>query len=170
MSVKFRYVLVITLFLTASFSGCMKKENYPDTPQIEFLGYTNVYDTGMYATGGIINISFKDGNGDIGFLSEADTFPPYQPGGPYYYNFVITYFEKRNGIFTEVDLSLPFSARIPYLTPQNPGKAIKGTISNTIEYFLKPAYDTIQYKLFIYDRALHKSNVVTTPEIILRRR
>jgi len=83
----------------------MKQEHYPDTPQIEFLSYTNVFDTGRFAVKGILNISFQDGNGDIGFLSDGDTFPPFQPNGPYYYNYVIMYFEKQNGVYKQIDLN-----------------------------------------------------------------
>ena len=165
-----KYLFILPIILAGILSGCMKKESYPDTPQIGFLSYTSVFDTGQYAKQGILSISFQDGNGDIGFYSDADTFPPYQSKGPYYYNFVIQYFEKQNGVFNQVVTLIPFSARIPWLTPLDPGKAIKGTISNTMDMNPHPLHDTIQFKAFIYDRALHKSNVITTPEIILRRR
>lgn len=165
-----KYFFLLPVVFLFFLSGCMKKESYPDIPQIEFVSYTNVFDTGRYAIQGILNISFRDGNGDIGFYSDADTFPPYQPGGQYYYNYVIIYFEKQNGVYKQIDLSPPFSSRIPWLTPLDPGKAIKGTISDKMD-FMNPIhlYDTIQLKAFIYDRALHQSNVITTPEIILRR-
>jgi len=160
------------LFLLASwiifFSSCMKKEKYPDTPQIEFAGWTSVFDTGQFAKRGIMNITFKDGNGDIG-LNPGDTFPPFNKQGDYYYNYIITYFEKQAGAYVKVDLNPPFSARIPVLTPDDPNKAIKGIIVDTLALNPHPLFDTIRFELFIYDRALHKSNVVITPDIILRR-
>jgi len=149
-------------------TSCMKQEDYPDIPEIEFANWVSVFDTGQYAKTGALTILFQDGNGDIG-LNPGDTFPPYNKEGQYYYNYVITYFEKRQGIFVKVDLYPPFSARIPVLTPDYPDKAIKGIIADTLELNPKPLYDTIRFDLFIYDRALNKSNVVTTPEIILRR-
>jgi len=150
------------------FAGCMKKQSYPDTPQISLLGFETFYDTAWVLRTGILAISYQDGNGDIG-LNTGDTFSPYQRGGPYYYNFVIDYFEKQNGVFTKVDLAIPFSRRIPVLTPDDPGRAIKGFIYDTIGLYPPPLHDTIKFEVYIYDRALNKSNVITTPEIILRR-
>ena len=150
--------------------SCIKQEHYPDVPQIQFLNFYTGFDTSQYAVNGILSISFTDGNGDIG-LAARDTLPPYNMSGPYYYNYVLTFFNKVNGIYTPIELNPPFSARIPVLSPEYPGKAIKGVISDTINLNLipHPGYDTIRFEAFIYDRALNKSNVVTTPDIILKR-
>jgi hypothetical protein len=147
----------------------MKKQSFPDTPVISLTGMEVIYDTAGFARQGILTISYQDGNGDIG-LSAGDTFPPYDSAGPYYYNFVIHHFEKQNGVFQQVDELIPFSARIPVLAPNDPNKAISGYISNTLILYPPPPHDTIKFEAFIYDRALHKSNVVTTPEIILKRK
>jgi len=164
-----RYVF---LFLFASglyfLPSCMKKETFPDVPEIEFAGWTSVFDTGQFAIRGILAITFKDGNGDIG-LNPADTFPPFNKQGDYYYNYVITYYEKQLGAYVKIDLDPPFSARIPVLTPDDPNRAIKGFIADTLAMNPHPLFDTIRFELYIYDRALHQSNVVTTPDIILRR-
>ena len=146
----------------------MKQENYPDVPQIKLLNYTNVFDTGQYAVRGILNISFTDGDGDIG-LNPGDTSPPFNAAGLYYYNYVIKYFEKQQGVFKLIDLSPPFSARIPVLNREFPGKPIKGIISDTLGLNVHPLFDTIKFEAFIYDRTLNQSNVISTPEIILKR-
>ena len=151
------------------FPSCMKKEVYPDTPEIHFQNFVTEFDTGKVAKRGYLTISFKDGNGDIGLRPEEKQ-PPYDTAGPYYYNFIIDYWEKQNGTYVKLDLLIPLSARIPYLTPADPNKAIKGFIVDTIMLNPRPAHDTIKFKFFIYDRALHKSNVDSTPPIILRRR
>jgi len=164
----FFYLFLLGAFL-AVFSGCMKKQSFPDTPEISLLSLDLTYDTAHVVRTGILSISYQDGNGDIG-LNPSDTFPPYQRNGPYYYNYVMTYFEKQNGVFNQVDLLIPFSLRIPVLTPNYPDKAIKGFIVDTLGLYPPPVHDTIKFELFIYDRALHKSNVVTTPEIILKRK
>jgi hypothetical protein len=163
------YILFFLAVLFTAFSGCMKKQSYSDTPEIGYLGFELIYDTAQVVRTGILSISYQDGNGDIG-LSPSDTFPPYQRNGQYYYNYVITYFEKQNGVFKQVDLTIPFSLRIPVLTPDDPNKAIKGYILDTIGLYPPPLHDTIKFEAFIYDRALNKSNVITTPEIILRRK
>ena len=161
------YSLFVISFFSV-FSGCVKEENYPDVPQIEFLSYNNVFDTGQYAVRGILIISFTDGDGDIG-LNPDNTRPPYDTAGPYYYNYVISYFEKQQGIFKLIDLNPPFSARIPVLNSEFPGKPIKGIIADTLELNPHPLFDTIKFEAFIYDRTLNKSNVISTQEIILKR-
>jgi hypothetical protein len=158
-------LLLPLLFLAA---GCMKKQSYPDTPQIGLNSFTLIFDSAAYAKQGVLSVSFTDGNGDIG-LSEGDTLSPYERTGPYYYNFVISYFEKQNGIFKPIPLTPPFSGRIPILSPGDPGKAIKGDIVDTLLMNPMPVYDTVKFEVFLYDRALHKSNTLSTPEIILRR-
>jgi len=157
--------MLVALF---SFSSCMKRESFPDIPEIEFAGYLNLYDTGQFARKGVLSITFHDGNGDIG-LNARDTSYPYQRGGDYYYNYIINYYEKQNGTFVKIDLDPPLNARIPVLTPDDPNRAIKGIIIDTLELNPHPLYDTIQLELFIYDRALNKSNVVFTPAILLRK-
>ena len=149
--------------------GCLKPEQYPDIPEIRYENFIRVYDTGTYAIRGILIFSFRDGNGDIGLNNGKDTLPPYNKNGDYYYNLVITYFEKQNGTYIKVETEPPFSSRIPVLNPDNPGKAIKGMITDTIPLNPHPVYDTILFEVFIYDRALNKSNVITTPEIILKK-
>lgn len=163
---------IIGLFLLAS---CMKKEVYPDIPEIAFQDFTLQYGSRIYPDSGFLTISFKDGNGDIGFR-DSDTFPPFNIGSIYHYNYIIDYYEKQNGIFVkkvfDTASGLSFNARIPYLTPNDPNKSIKGFIVNTLDFHLMPApvYDTIKLKFFIYDRALNKSNVDSTPPIILKKR
>ena len=164
----FFFALFIGVF-SVIFSGCMKKQNYSDIPQISLVGMELLVDTAQIVRTGILTISYQDGNGDIG-LNAADTFPPYQKGGQYYYNYVINYFEKQNGVFQQVDLIIPFSLRIPVLTPNDPNKPVKGYITDSITLYPPPLHDTIKFEAYIYDRALNKSNTITTPEIVLRRK
>ncbi len=150
-------------------SSCIKQENYPIIPEIGYQWMNLYFDSSSpYAKTGILSITFQDGDGDIG-LNPRDTFPPYNYGGSYYYNYVISYYEKRDTGYVLVPLDPPFSTRIPVLNPNYPGKPIKGIIVDTLSLDPAPEYDTIRLELFIYDRALHKSNVITTPDIILRR-
>jgi hypothetical protein len=158
--------LAVVVLATPS---CMKEEKFSDIPQIAFENFTLEFDTGNYATRGYLTISFKDGDGDIGLRTDQKE-PPYNPGSPYYYNYIIDYYEQQNGVFVKVDLDPSFNARIPYLTPSDLNKAIKGFIVDTLGLSPVPVHDTIKFKFFIYDRALHKSNVDSTPPIIVRKR
>jgi len=146
----------------------MKKETFPDIPEIEFAGYKNIFDTNQYAKFGELSITFRDGNGDIG-LGEGDTNYPFQRGGDYFYNYFINYYEKQNGTFVKVDLVPDLNSRIPVLTPDYPNKAIKGLIVNTLILNPHPLFDTIRFEMYIYDRALNKSNVIVTPAFLLRK-
>jgi hypothetical protein len=169
MKKQFNHFILFAGAILLVLSGCMKKQSFSDIPQISFMSMELLFDTAQVVRTGILTISYQDGNGDIG-LSPADTFSPYQRNGPYYYNYVINYFEKQNGVFQQVDLAIPFSLRIPVLTPNDPNKAIKGYITDSMDLYPPPLHDTIKFEAFIYDRALNKSNTITTPEIILRRR
>ncbi|MFZ4520826.1 MAG: hypothetical protein ACOYNC_03935 [Bacteroidales bacterium] len=150
-------------------SSCMKKEVYPVIPAIAYQNFTMEFDTGQRPTRGFLTISFKDGDGDIG-LRINQTEPPFDTGSIYYYNYIIDYYERQNGTFVKIDLDQTYNARIPYLTPNDPNKAIKGFIVDTLLLNPFPVYDTVKFKFYIYDRALNKSNVDSTPPIILRRR
>lgn len=161
-------LLFAMMALTLLSSSCLKKESYPDTPQIAFEGITVVFDTGRIAKQAYLVISFQDGDGNIG-LYPGDTNYPYNKDGNYYYNYVISYYERQMGKFVEIPLDPPYSARIPYLTPGESGKAIKGIIVDTLTLNPMPVFDTVKFLFFIYDRSLNKSNVDSTPPIILRR-
>jgi hypothetical protein len=136
----FFFFALFTGVIFMIFSGCMKKQNFSDIPQISYTGMELLVDTAGVVRTGILTISYQDGNGDIG-LSAADTFSPYQKGGQYYYNYVINYFEKQNGIFQQVDLTIPFSLRIPVLTPNDPNKPIQGYIADSIGLYPPPRHD-----------------------------
>ena len=166
--VKWSLIFVISLIFL--FNACVKREKYPDTPSIDLVHFISVFDSGKYAIRGIMTISFTDGNGDIGYF-DRDTISPYDTAGPYYYNYVITFFAKQAGIYHQIDLQPPFSVRIPVLNTEFPGKAITGTITDTLNLSTIPPtmYDTIRFEAFIYDRALNRSNTIQTPEIVLKR-
>lgn len=155
---KNRYKYLVFLLLIAAFLiSCSKKEEYPIIPEIEFLGMTKLYDPVLQRYDrGVLAISFKDGDGDIG-LFDNQAEPPY--------NFYVKYFELQNGAETRVVISdtNEFNARIPVLTPSGSVKAIKGEIEDTLNIFnmLSP-FDTIKFEVYLVDRELHKSNTVST--------
>ncbi|MBI9038807.1 MAG: hypothetical protein JEY97_11790 [Bacteroidales bacterium] len=149
----------ISLFL---FSSCQKTEKYSDIPQIEFSGITKIFTPNNIVDKVVLKIAFTDGDGDIG-LTQNDTLPPYD------YNFFIKYFEKREGEFVEVVLAdFSFNARIPILTPEGRNKSIKGEIQDTIIINTMSVYDTIRFETYIVDRALHESNIITTPDVVTK--
>jgi len=168
--------LISTLFLVLILSyACTKKDVYPIEPHIDLKSFEKMPDSKGIDSMGIIGLYFTDGDGDLG-LRPTDTSSNYS------YNLFIKYFEKKKGKFEEIIITtfntqtlkfdtLWFNGRIPNLTPAGKSKAITGEIYDTlfINNFTSP-YDTIKYQIYIQDRALHKSNVVETPEIVVQKK
>lgn len=148
-------------------ASCIKRDEYPDRPLIEYKDFIKINNGLGYDDKGILILSFTDGDGDIG-LKQSDTFPPYHPGSQYYYNFFITYYEKQHGEYEEVILPISNNARIPILSSTMSGKALKGEIEMElyINNYTSP-FDTIRFRAYITDRALHHSDTITTPDIII---
>ncbi|RLD35403.1 MAG: hypothetical protein DRJ02_08950 [Bacteroidetes bacterium] len=172
-------ILFIPLVLSGLiFLSCRKFEEYPVEPAIEFKDFLLEYnlETGKTERGVLI-FSYTDGDGDLG-LGPEDTRPPFNLGGDYYYNLIIKYFERQNGVFIEVPLlawnpdsarydTLTFNTRFPKLIPEVLDKPIKGVFNDTL-FILNPLsqYDTIKFSAYIIDRALHESNTIETPPIV----
>lgn len=169
MKIKTNILLFILFAWIVSISSCRKPEEYSIVPYIEYVNFTKIQTANGVDSKGILNISFKDGDGDIG-LSKTDTMPPYNVGSPYYYNLCLTYYEKQHGEYVPVELPFETSIRIPIITPISKNKTIKGTIEAELFFNnVLSTFDTIAYDIFLYDRALHKSNVIRTPDIIVNK-
>lgn len=152
-----------------SFSSCLKTEEFPPIPSLEFKSLE------IEGTRGVLTVEFKDGDGDVG-LNEGDTLPPYQFGGDYYYNLIVDYYEMKNGEWSKVNFdSIPgsatFSDRIPNLTPEGQNKKLEGEIEQELApfYYLLPSVstaDTFQFRIRLIDRALNVSNEVESQVLI----
>ncbi|MEI6764729.1 MAG: hypothetical protein WCM76_03745 [Bacteroidota bacterium] len=166
---RFILLIVFLYFSAAMFIACKKKETYPIEPHIEFMSFTKVQNSTGIDDKGKLKISFTDGDGDVGLRPE-DTIAPYDTSSRYHYNFFITYYEKQKGVYKEVHLPVSNNSRIPDLTPSGDDKSLNGEIE--IELFINnpfSQYDTIRFDAAIADRALHESNIITTPDIIVKK-
>ncbi|MBR4536298.1 MAG: hypothetical protein IKO62_06540 [Bacteroidales bacterium] len=156
----FLTILLLALLLCA----CRKVEKFAVEPHIEFVSLEPIDEpyNGMDVR---LTFKFQDGDGDIG-LDNNDLQFPFDTSSIYYYNCFITYFEKQNGVFVEVELPSSLNMRIPRLSDSTP-ESISGEIYLDL-YANNPfsPYDTIRYELFIVDRALNHSNTITTTEYI----
>ncbi|MCQ2292393.1 MAG: hypothetical protein MJZ39_04465 [Bacteroidales bacterium] len=148
--------------------GCGPREKFSEVPFIQFISVEKVDDGTGIDNQANLTIHFQDGNGDIG-LRASDTTGIFSPDSEYYYNFFINYYEKQNGEWVEVELPTPLHARLPYLSESVP-ESIEGdiTILTFINNYFSP-YDTIKLSCQLVDRSLNRSNVIETPEIIVKK-
>jgi hypothetical protein len=163
---RFLPLIILSVFVLDS---CTKEEVFPPEPAITFVSFTKKANTTSVDDKGVLNIFFTDGDGDLG-LDDADTVAPFDKTSIYYYNFFIKYYEKQHGTFVEVTLPATFNSRIPRIDSKGNSPSIKGNIE--LELFINnpfSAFDTIKFDASICDRALHISNVITTPEIIVKK-
>ncbi len=141
-------------------SACLKPEEFPPEPRIEFKSFT-VYPAEDSAS---LVFTFTDGDGDIG-LTDADSLPPYDA------NLYLEYFERQAGQWVNVDLGgqpdIPY--RVPVLTPTGQNKTLEGEIAVALEPFSLSHgdADSIKYAVTLWDRALHVSNSVETGLIVV---
>jgi hypothetical protein len=177
------FILFIAMFLSGC-DGCGPQESYPDIPSLEFkkLVFGNDGDIKTFT----LLATFKDGDGDVGYYLDRPNDPIFDDTiSEYYYNYVIALQVQKNGIWkdttifyeniefnsdtteTDNDTIITYyndlaSGRLPYLTPEEQNKGLKCDIEKTAWLpFLHN--DSIRFKAFIYDRALHKSNEIFTP-------
>ncbi len=160
-------------------SGCQKIViTFPNTPVITYKSATITIDSVKDYHLKLI-ISFTDGNGDIG-LGPGDTTGVFSPDSPYYYNLWVGYYEEVNDTFIHINQNFPYAGgdtikyngRIPIITPEGKLKAITGDIEYDIDFGTgtksgSAGNNTIKFDFILLDRALNKSNKVTSPPIVL---
>jgi len=165
---KYLGFLVLILFLSTVLSGCHREPKYSEIPHIEFVSLEKVDDGTGHDSQATLTIYFQDGDGDIG-LDENDDYGVFAVDSPYYYNFFIDFYEKQHGEWVKIELPTPLHARVPYLSEED-SESIEGTIS-ILTYINNPysTYDTVRLTCWLVDRALHHSDTINTPEIIVNK-
>ncbi len=164
---KIKLFVIFTALLLAW--SCKKPKTYPSEPFIEYDSFiltdtVDILDNPTLA--GDLYISFVDGDGDMG-LTASDTVYPYDTGSVYHYNVYVNLYAKENNEFVEQELAVPLRYRMTDITPAGQNKTLKGKFGIRLYYYNSLPYDTIKYEVYIYDRALNKSNVIITPELVL---
>ncbi|MFC2175667.1 hypothetical protein ACFLR1_01685 [Bacteroidota bacterium] len=159
--------LIVFGVLVLSLSSCFKRVDFPNQPQITFLGIVlNSSAVNQTDSIGFVKLAFTDGDGDLG-LNAGDTLGLFAPEQPYYYNLFIHYFEKQNGKYVEFKPVFPFHVRFKSLTPEGADKSLEGEME--VGFFSRPGtpFDTVRYEIYLVDRAFHHSDTIVTPDIIL---
>ena len=165
------YKLLIIGFLSILLFSCEKPVEYSPVPQITFSELSLLDTVEAELDNPIkrvkVQFDFIDGDGDLG-LSKADTFGDFGPGKKYYYNLTFSVFEKKNDKWILNEKTKPYF-RFQNISKQSTSnKVLKGYMSVDVDFLKNIGFtDTIRLDFFIYDRALHKSNVASTPEIYL---
>jgi hypothetical protein len=147
--------------------GCLPEPAFPDEPTLGFVSFEAT------ALGGReLVLSFTDGDGDFG-LDQGDTLAPdFCAVCPHHQNLHCEYEELREGVWTAIPLDpaagqVPFYYRIPRVTPSGANPALNGTVAVDMPtWYLPTAYDTMRFRVRIWDRALNASNEVTTPAFV----
>ena len=160
------FFFVSALLLTTVMS-CRKSKAFPVEPKIEFLRFVK------YGTDSAeFEINFTDGDGDIG-LNQGDTNAPYQKTGRYYNNIFLRYeyYDTSNVLhsfyvipFSNPSDTLDNNYRIPVITPNGQVKSLNGEIHVRL-YAPYAVHAKYRFSCFIYDRALHKSNVIESTDL-----
>jgi hypothetical protein len=159
------YFLILLLLL----GKCSSPEAvFPVIPRIEFVEMKPLSissaDSLCFIQNQCFSLTFRfeDGDGDLGtnnFSGPPNVFVTDNRSGLPYNNPPIFYDGK-------LTFRLPRS-----LTPETRNQSIQGTISIAMPYlpiiniFGEP--DTATFSVYIVDRAGHKSNVITTPPLIV---
>lgn len=166
-----KLISVVIVFFV--FLSCKKsKDSYPVEPVLEYKSFTaySKYEAFMV-------LKFTDGDGDIG-LKPSDTMGVYDKSSPYYYNLYIkTFYKGNDGVFKDttiydiitnkVDTGL-ITQRIQYVEKTTKEDYLKGEFQISLNgYRQSSKHKVIKYKIYFYDRAQHKSNVLETPELIV---
>ncbi|MCM1168993.1 MAG: hypothetical protein NC324_03555 [Bacteroides sp.] len=160
--------------------ACVKPKEFPDEPYVEFR--QNIL--GVQADAGgdttltlAVEFYFQDGDGDIGREDEEER-EPYV--GEYLHNLHFNLLEmmpdSSYGPVFQTDSTgarypITYKYHLHYIEPVNGNHSLSGTITWQVDDFASTAFfmqgKMVCYSFYLYDRALHKSNVVYTDAIQL---
>lgn len=155
---KIKHLLLI-LALAAGVYACVKKKTFSQKPEIEYKSFTPF--TGDSAD---MVIGFSDGDGDIGNKTGDTTKNLYMN---YYYKDTITQkFVAFYDAFGNDSLRTGYTIRKP--SDSYDGKSISGEVAVRISKFRhSKKIKTVKYVIYMFDNKGNKSNVLTTPELIV---
>ncbi len=152
--------------------ACKKPNQFPPEPSISFKDIYTVQSTTGFDQNIIVLLDFTDGDGDVGLRSPGNNdsiFDNPDSTNLYFNDYIVKIAEMKNGQwFTGHPWdTVNLSGRIPYLTPDLSYKSLKGEIKRELPVPPALVNDTLRFEIYIIDRSLHKSNIITTPYVIL---
>lgn len=179
MKIRTLYKLIFVFGTIIAISSCVDKPIYPSEPFIEykdFLRYGNPSNPDSIE----LVVSFTDNEGDIG-MGQGDVNGVFAGTDSLKFgNFWMIYFfwdtTGGTGHWSPLDMDLSTPSidtnkvfyRVPPVLPDgDPDEPVKGLIyvKQTVPPFTP--YPKFMYKVYMYDMARHKSNVIPTPEFTI---
>ena len=145
--------------------SCEPPRSYSEIPEINFKSLVFKYVTTGFGTDelmAVLNISFVDGDGDIGVMYRFDTISRIH----YTWHTKLPDMTYETYQFPDTTIN---SAEIPYGDVMNKDDAYNKTLKGTIKIALPPptetqGIDTMRIEFYIVDRARNKSNIAHTPD------
>jgi hypothetical protein len=152
-----KLLFILVPLVVIAVVSCQKLPTYPDVPVLEYKSVT--FGEGDLGKTFTLTVSFTDGDGDVGY-EDAHHDP--------LLFITLSYFINNEWR----DTSINFNTSTPYLTPDGPHKALKASIDKTddLPFFPPPVYESptrIRFTAYMYDRAMHRSNTIVTPEFLV---
>ena len=168
------------IFSAFGLASCVGPMEFPPEPYLEFR--QNLFSMGVGISGDTVTtleveFYFQDGDGDIGRESEDEVFPyvgdslhnlhfhllEVMPDSTY----VQVYYQDSLGNMTPIE----YSYHLHYIEPVNANHALRGTITWEVDDFQNTAFfmqgRRVCYSIYLYDRALNRSNTIYTEPIQL---
>jgi hypothetical protein len=165
----------VMLFLAGTIISCNpNKDNVSAVPKLIFAGIYKFNSGYGYDSFIEIDLGYEDSDGDLG-LNDADTLFPFGYKQKEFYNLKVYYQHKigvkwmnpMNPLLSPSD-TLVLHERVRNITPTGRSKAVHGNlILNIPARPFQYRGDTVRFTIQFTDRALHKSNIIVTPSILL---
>lgn len=153
--------------------SCQRPPKYDNVPHIEFVNIERYpsLENNIQKDSLVIVTRFEDGDGDLGLTNEMANQEPYNQGDNNF-NYFINIYIKKNNAFELLNLPFSFNGRFFPLAPDGRIGPIEGDLKfggvvvRANNPLVKPG-DVLRFTVFIRDRALNKSNTITTSEITM---
>ena len=144
--------IIIPAFILLLMVACVRPQNYPIIPNISDIAISDSSVTeGVDSV--VVSFHFTDGDGDLG-VGKNDT------------SMNIFLVDNRTGY--------EYKYQMPTASDKKSPQSISGDTWVTVDPLnltcrpFHPTWDTLSYDVYIVDRAGHKSNKLTTPDIYVK--